>query len=133
MHRTWLMTGSEAAAVCLKDPAAPPSESTLCGWTGSCRAAPKLPCACLVGTQTAGACGRGPGLSLALGSHAFPLLSWYCLSWADMSLHPRVRSLHGSQEASSDVGDSRLSRVPPLHVGISLGQDWFMYFLLLAS
>lgn len=22
---------------------------------------------------------------------------------------------------------------PPLHVGISLGQDWFMYFLLLAS
>lgn len=50
-----------------------------------------------------------------------------------MSPHPRVRSLHGSQEASSDVGDSRLSRVPPLHVGISLGQDWFMYFLLLAS
>lgn len=47
MHRTWLVTGSEAAAVCLKDPAAPPSESTV--WLdrflqGSPRASVRLPC-----------------------------------------------------------------------------------------
>lgn len=72
MHRTWLMTGSEAAAVCLKDPAAPPSESTLCGWTGSCRAAPKLPCACLVGTQTAGRLWKGPWPVTRLRLSCFP-------------------------------------------------------------
>lgn len=31
------------------------------------------------------------------------------------------------------MGGNRLSCVPLPHVGISLGHDWFMYFLLLAS
>lgn len=62
-------------------------------------------------------------------------LSGHCVSLAYMFLCPSARSLQGAKESGLDVGGNRLSCTlhPPPHGVFGLGQDWFMYFLPLAS